>query len=148
MWTIFYDYYLNAIEDVDRGIQQIVDVMNEMDLWRDTAVVFTADHGEMGGAHGGLKGKGPFVYEENIHVPLIIAHPDREDGHDVPGAHESSRSGSHLRRPNRSARDEAASCRNGVARARLLLVAGRSRKGEPDCDTPGHSLQLCRTIDG
>jgi arylsulfatase A-like enzyme len=75
MWTIFYNYYLNAIQDVDRSIQQIVDVMDQMDLWKDTVVVFTADHGEMGGAHGGLKGKGPFVYEENIHVPLIIAHP-------------------------------------------------------------------------
>jgi arylsulfatase A-like enzyme len=84
MWTIFYDYYLNAIADVDRGIQQIVDVMNEMDLWRDTAVVFTADHGEMGGAHGGLKGKGPFVYEENIHVPLIIAHPTAKTGTTCP----------------------------------------------------------------
>jgi arylsulfatase A-like enzyme len=36
-----------------------------MDLWRDTVVVFTADHGEMAGAHGGLKGKGPFAYEAN-----------------------------------------------------------------------------------
>jgi arylsulfatase A-like enzyme len=80
MWTIFYNYYLNAIADVDRSIQQIVDVMNEMDLWRDTAVVFTADHGEMGGAHGGLKGKGPFAYEENVHVPLIIAHPEGKAG--------------------------------------------------------------------
>ena len=26
-------------------------VLNEMDLWRDTVIVFTADHGEMGGAH-------------------------------------------------------------------------------------------------
>jgi len=75
MWTIFYNYYLNAIADLDRSIQQIVDTMDQMDLWKDTVVVFTADHGEMGGAHGGLKGKGPFVYEENIHVPLIIAHP-------------------------------------------------------------------------
>jgi arylsulfatase A-like enzyme len=80
MWTIFYNYYLNTIQDVDRGIQHIVDAMNEMDLWRDTVVVFTADHGEMGGAHGGLKGKGPFVYEENIHVPLIIAHPEAKAG--------------------------------------------------------------------
>jgi arylsulfatase len=54
--------------------------MNEMDLWRDTVVVFTADHGEMGGAHGGLKGKGPFTYDENIHVPLIIAHPAAKAG--------------------------------------------------------------------
>jgi arylsulfatase len=80
MWTIYYNYYLNTIRDSDRDIEQIVDVMNEMDLWRDTVVVFTADHGEMGGAHGGLKGKGPFTYEENIHVPLIIAHPAAKAG--------------------------------------------------------------------
>jgi arylsulfatase A-like enzyme len=80
MWTIFYNYYLNTIRDSDRNIEQIADVMNEMDLWRDTVVVLTADHGEMGGAHGGLKGKGPFTYEENIHVPLIIAHPAAKAG--------------------------------------------------------------------
>jgi Sulfatase len=75
MWTIFYNYYLNTIRDSDGSIQQIVDVLNEMDLWRDTVVVFTADHGEMGGANGGLKCKGPFCYEENAHVPLVIASP-------------------------------------------------------------------------
>jgi arylsulfatase len=80
MWTIFYNYYLNTIRDSDRSIQQIVDVMNEMDLWRDTVILFTADHGEMGGAHGGLKGKGPMIYEENAHVPLIVAHPAAKAG--------------------------------------------------------------------
>src|SRR5215470_7293465 len=54
--------------------------MNEMDLWRDTVVVLTADHGEMAGAHGGVKGKGPFSYEANAHVPLIIAHPAGKAG--------------------------------------------------------------------
>jgi arylsulfatase len=80
MWTIFYNYYLNTIQDTERNVQQIVDVLNEMDLWRDTVVVFTADHGEMGGAHGGLKGKGPFSYDQNAHVPLIIAHPAAKAG--------------------------------------------------------------------
>ncbi|HMF89281.1 MAG TPA: sulfatase-like hydrolase/transferase [Candidatus Angelobacter sp.] len=80
MWTIFYNYYLNTIRDSDRDIQQIVDVLNNMDLWRNTVVVFTADHGEMGGSHGGLKGKGPFSYEQNWHVPLIIAHPAAKAG--------------------------------------------------------------------
>ena len=75
MWTIFYNYYLNTIQDNERNVKQIVDVFNEMDLWRDTVIVFTADHGEMGGSHGGLKGKGPFIYEQNAHVPLVIAHP-------------------------------------------------------------------------
>ena len=80
MWTIFYNYYLNTIRDGDGSVKQIVDVLDEMDLWRDTVVVFTADHGEMGGAHGGQKGKGPFSYEENAHVPLIIAHPGGKAG--------------------------------------------------------------------
>jgi len=80
MWSIFYNYYLNSIRDEDHYLQQIVDVLNEMDLWRDTVVVFTADHGEMGGAHGGLKGKGPFSYEANAHVPLVIAHPASKAG--------------------------------------------------------------------
>src|SRR5262245_58028631 len=75
MCTIRLEYYLNKQRDNDRSLQQIVDTLNEMDLWRDTVVVFTADHGEVGGAHGGLKGKGPFSYEENAHVPFIIAHP-------------------------------------------------------------------------
>jgi arylsulfatase len=80
MWRIFYNYYLNCIRDNDRSLQLVVDALDEMDMWKDTAVVFTADHGEMAGAHGGLKGKGPFCYEANSHVPLIIAHPDAKPG--------------------------------------------------------------------
>lgn len=75
MWTIFYNYYLNTIQDNERSVKQVIDVFDEMDLWRDTVVIFTADHGEMGGSHGGLKGKGPFIYEQNAHVPMFIAHP-------------------------------------------------------------------------
>jgi arylsulfatase len=80
MWRIFYNYYLNCIRDNDRSLQLVVDALDELDSWKDTAVVFTADHGEMAGAHGGLKGKGPFCYEANSHVPLIIAHPDAKPG--------------------------------------------------------------------
>src|SRR5262249_5682767 len=35
---------------------------------------------EMGGAHGGLRGKGPMCYEANAHVPLIIVHPNGKAG--------------------------------------------------------------------
>jgi arylsulfatase len=80
MWTIYYNYYLNSIRDVDRSVQQIVDAFNDMDLWRDTALVITSDHGEMAGAHGGIKGKGPLCYEANAHVPLIVAHPASKVG--------------------------------------------------------------------
>lgn len=80
MWSIYYNYYLNTIQDNQRNLQQVVDLLNDRDMWKDTVVVFTADHGEMAGAHGGLKGKGPFAYEENAHVPLVVAHPEAKAG--------------------------------------------------------------------
>jgi arylsulfatase A-like enzyme len=80
MWHFYYNYYLNAILDNDRNLQLIIDTLNQMGLWKNTIVIFTADHGEMGGAHGGLRGKGPMAYEENAHIPLIIAHPDAPSG--------------------------------------------------------------------
>lgn len=39
-----------------------------------TIVIYTADHGEMTGAHG-LSGKGANAYRENNNVPFIISHP-------------------------------------------------------------------------
>lgn len=80
MWNVFYNYYLNTIQDNARDIQQLVDAINDMDLWKDTVIIFTSDHGEMAGAHGGLKGKGPFAYEANAHVPLIIDDPAGKAG--------------------------------------------------------------------
>lgn len=80
MWSRFYNYYLNLIRDNDHGLQLLVNALDEMNLWNNTVVVLTADHGEMAGSHGGLRGKGPFAYELNSHIPLIIAHPAYEGG--------------------------------------------------------------------
>jgi arylsulfatase len=80
MWDGFYNYYLNLIRDNDQGLQLLLNAMDEMNLWKNTVVVLTADHGEMAGSHGGLRGKGPFAYELNSHVPLLIAHPGYAGG--------------------------------------------------------------------
>ncbi len=80
MWHTYYNDYLNMIRDNDRSLQQIVDVLSEQGLWENTVVIFTADHGEMGGSHGGLRGKGPFAYRENSKVPFIVVHPDYRSG--------------------------------------------------------------------
>lgn len=45
-------------------------------------MLFTSDHGELGGSHGGLRGKGPTPYEECIHIPMLIVHPDAAGGQD------------------------------------------------------------------
>jgi hypothetical protein len=75
--------YLNLIRDNDRGLRLLVDAMDDLDLWKNTVVVLTADHGEMAGSHGGLRGKGPFAYELNSHIPLLITHPAHAGGKTV-----------------------------------------------------------------
>ena len=50
-----------------------------MGLAGKTIVMFTSDHGEMAGAHG-LRGKGPFAYEECTHLPFYVTHPDVKGG--------------------------------------------------------------------
>lgn len=80
MWQTYYNYYLNAIRDNDANLQRVIETLDQQHLWKNTIVIFTADHGEMGGAHGGLRGKGPMAYEENSHIPLIIAHPKAPQG--------------------------------------------------------------------
>jgi arylsulfatase len=49
MWHTYYNYYLNCIRDNDRSLQDFINALNDLDLWKDTVVVFSADHGEMGG---------------------------------------------------------------------------------------------------
>lgn len=74
-WAIFRDYYYNCIQDSDNQLLKILQTLTEKGLLNNTIIVMTSDHGEMLGAHG-LKGKAGFIYENNIHVPLVIYHPE------------------------------------------------------------------------
>ena len=58
---------------------RFINYLEEAGLMKNTVVIYTSDHGEMAGAHG-LKGKGGFIYENNIHVPLVIVHPEVKGG--------------------------------------------------------------------
>ncbi|MBQ6737396.1 MAG: sulfatase-like hydrolase/transferase [Synergistaceae bacterium] len=82
LWKDYQNYYFNCIQDSDNNLQKVIDTLRENDMLKNTIIIFTADHGEMHGSHG-LKGKGGFVYENNIHVPLIIVHPDYNGGQKI-----------------------------------------------------------------
>jgi arylsulfatase A-like enzyme len=84
MWVDYYNLYLNMIRDNDRTLQGVVDAISELDLWSSTAVVRTADHGELGGSHGGLRGKGPLPFEQETHVPMVVVHPEYPGGRTCP----------------------------------------------------------------
>lgn len=79
-WRRFNDFYLNSIRAVDAELMRVLTELDTLGLSDRTIVVFSADHGEMAGAHGGMRGKGPFAYEENIHVPFVVVHPDVAGG--------------------------------------------------------------------
>lgn len=78
-WRRFSDFYVNSIRAMDSQVARVLEELDALGLADRTIVVFTADHGELAGAHG-LHGKGPFAYEEGIHIPLLVHHPDVAGG--------------------------------------------------------------------
>ncbi len=60
---------------VDAAIMRILDELEARGLADDTIVVFTSDHGDMLGAHGGLLQKWHNAYDESIRVPLLVSGP-------------------------------------------------------------------------
>jgi arylsulfatase A-like enzyme len=66
-------YYLQKLSD--EYIGQVYAKLRATSFFENTIVVFTSDHGDMLGAHGGQHQKWHCAYEEAIHVPLIISSP-------------------------------------------------------------------------
>jgi arylsulfatase A-like enzyme len=61
---------------IDHQFGRILRHLEETGLAETTVVVFTADHGETCGSHGGLTDKGYHHFEETHRIPLIIRFPD------------------------------------------------------------------------
>ncbi|MFC3212981.1 sulfatase-like hydrolase/transferase [Novosphingobium panipatense] len=73
-WRKLQDYYFNCIRDCDRHVVTILDELDALGLMENSVIMFTADHGELGGYHG-MHGKGSSIYREQMQVPMIVAHP-------------------------------------------------------------------------
>lgn len=71
--------YCDHVAMLDHQIGRLLSHLEERDLVKDTLIVFTSDHGDMTGAHGGLIDKG-LLYEEAMRVPLVFSHPDLTPG--------------------------------------------------------------------
>ena len=67
------DYYA-LVEQIDTQFGRLMTWLEENGLRENTIVIFMSDHGEMLGDHGQYW-KGPYFYEQLIHVPLIISCP-------------------------------------------------------------------------
>ena len=66
--------YLNAVRAADEQIAWLVEQLDKRGLSDSTLLVITGDHGELFGQHG-QRVHNFGVYEESVHVPLILLHP-------------------------------------------------------------------------
>jgi arylsulfatase A-like enzyme len=71
------ELYRNEVKWVDQELGKFFDWMRTEGAWDDTLVVVTADHGEEFQEHGGWW-HGITLYDEQIHVPLIMKPPGKE----------------------------------------------------------------------
>jgi len=67
-------YYYSTVQLMDEQIGRVLGELRRLGIEEDTLVVFTSDHGEMLGDHG-IWLKGPFHYDQLVHVPLVMRYP-------------------------------------------------------------------------
>lgn len=82
-WRRYRSLYFRLVEKVDAEIGKIVDAIDKQDLWKNTVVIFTSDHGDgMGAHHWNQKSA---LYEEVVNVPLIVTLPGKKNaGKEMP----------------------------------------------------------------
>lgn len=69
--------YYAAITHIDHEIGRLIQYLKEDGLYNNTVIIFSSDHGETLGVHAGLSDKGLDMYEETVHVPLLIRYPQK-----------------------------------------------------------------------
>lgn len=68
--------YAGKVSLCDHWMGQFFDKLKEMGIYDDTMIIFTSDHGAPFGEHGIIKKAEPLLFEELVHIPLIIKHPE------------------------------------------------------------------------
>lgn len=65
-------FYHGSMRFMDDQIARIVTYLRKADLWNDTVLLFTSDHGDLLGDHG-LLTKGEKPYDGGVRCPLVVA---------------------------------------------------------------------------
>lgn len=70
--------YYGMVTFMDEYIGKILDCLEENNLFENTLIMFTTDHGHYFGQHGLIR-KGPFHFEDAIKVPFIASVPGMKE---------------------------------------------------------------------
>jgi len=71
--------YMALLALCDEHLGRLLDYFDEHDMWKDTALVLTTDHGFLLGEHDWWAKNRMPVYEEISHIPLFFYHPEHKD---------------------------------------------------------------------
>jgi choline-sulfatase len=71
----FFRLYYQLHWNVDVQLGRVYSALRRTRFFGNTIVVFTSDHGELLGAHGGMHQKWYQTYDEALRVPLIFSNP-------------------------------------------------------------------------
>lgn len=71
----YYRLYYKLHEDVDRHLGEVMGALEASRFLDNTIVIFTSDHGDLLGSHGGLFQKWYMAYEEALRVPFVVVPP-------------------------------------------------------------------------
>jgi lipoteichoic acid synthase len=66
-----FNRYLNALKNQDKFVEDVFGLFDRLDLTKNTIFVVLGDHGEGFGEHGRFQHDN-VVYEEGLHVPLLV----------------------------------------------------------------------------
>lgn len=66
--------YLNTVRYQDFFLKKLIEQYKDLGLYEDTVFVILGDHGEGFGEHG-LKQHDNTIYEEGLHIPLLVHDP-------------------------------------------------------------------------
>ena len=72
--------YAGKVVFLDRCLGRLFDTMDELDLWSNTMVVLTTDHGTYNGDHGRMGKLQTHEHDAVGHIPFVVAHPDCRSG--------------------------------------------------------------------
>lgn len=75
-WAMAVRYYYARVSMIDSQIGRLCEWLRASGALENTVLIFTADHGETLGSHGGLLDKGWHHFEETHRIPMIIRLPD------------------------------------------------------------------------
>lgn len=77
-WREIVGLYYDYTTMIDAEIGRLIERLDTLGIAENTLIIFTSDHGDMTGSHGGMNDKG-YMFEEVHRVPLILSWPGQFD---------------------------------------------------------------------